>query len=303
VTRKKLIADIVYFDEIDLHLSTGLQYNLIKEIVENWMPDYCQFWTASHSLGFIQYAKEYEKGCIFDFGDLDFDKKQTLEPQPKDNFEIFEIAVSKTFIDQVVHGRKIIFSENSDTSFYNDLNIDKTLFFVAIDKIDVFHKAKNHKQLGLIDRDYLSNKEVEKLKLDYPYLFVLPYYSFENLLYHPNNLEEYYSKKEISFDKPNYIEQLTKIKNEERDYLVAKIIQARAGYPFYKENENSNKLKEFKENYKEVIELLRSDNLESFYTVFPAKDYGKEIPERQNLSVSGLVKTNWFKKQIENILK
>ena len=294
---------IYFFDEIDAHLNTTLQYNFLKEVVENWIPDNCQFWTASHSLGFIQYAKDYAAGCIFDLDDLDFDKKQVLEPQAKNNFEIFEIAVSKVFIDEVVQGRKIIFSENTDTSFYNDLNINQTLFFVALDKKDVFHKAKNLKQFGLIDRDYLSDNEIENLKKDYPNLFVLPYYSFENLLFHPDNLEEYYTSAKLQFDKSKYIEQLIEIKNKERDYISAGIIQARGGYPFYKENENAPKLKVFKENYKEVIDLLRSDELETFYKVFPAKDYGKTITERQKLSTQNLAKTNWFKTQIQNIIQ
>jgi hypothetical protein len=293
---------IFFFDEIDLHLNTKLQYNFLKEIVEHWIPDNCQFWTASHSLGFIQYATDYENGCLIDFDDLDFDKKQVLAPKAKGDFEIFEIAVSKAFIDQVVQGRRIIFSENTDTPFYNDLNIPNTLFFTAIDKMDVFHKAKNHKQSGLIDRDYLSDEEISELSKDYPSLFFLTYYSFENLLYHPDNLEEYYSYIGKLFNKQKYIEQITKIKNDERDYLAAGIIQARGGYPFYKENENVKKLKAFKENYRGVIELLRSDDFETFYKVFPAKDYGKEIPERLGLSDSILTKTKWFKQQIENIL-
>jgi hypothetical protein len=49
--------------------------------------------------------------------------------------------------------------------------------------------------------------------------------------------------------------------------------------------------------------LLRSDDFETFYKVFPAKDYGRDIPERMDLSVSNLAKTNWFKTQIENIIK
>ncbi len=294
---------IFFFDEIDLHLNTKLQYNFLKEVIENWIPDNCQFWTASHSLGFIQYAKDYENGVIIDFDDLDFDKKQTLSPQPKDSLEIFEIAVSKAFIDQVVQGRRIIFSENTDTPFYNDLNIANTLFFVAIDKIDVFHKSKNLKQSGLIDRDYLSDDEVVQIKKDYPNLFLLPYYSFENLLYHPDNLEEYYKALNKPFNKQSYIKQITGIKNDEINYLSAGIIQARGGYPFYKESENAKKLKAFKENYKEVIDLLRSDDFETFYKVFPAKDYGRDVPERIDLSVSNLAKTNWFKTQIENIIK
>jgi len=200
IARKEIPKDLYYFDEIDLHLNTMLQYNFLKEIIENWIPDNCQFWTASHSLGFIQYASDYEDGCVIDLDDFDFDKKQVLTPRDKNDFEIFEISVSKSFIDKSVQGTKVIFSENSDTPFYNDLNIPNTFFFVAIDKIDVFHKAKNHQQFGLIDRDYLSDEEVEQIKTDYPYLYGLPYYSFENLIYHPDHLEEYYATVNKSFN-------------------------------------------------------------------------------------------------------
>ncbi|MCX6316460.1 MAG: AAA family ATPase [Bacteroidetes bacterium] len=303
-TRTPFFKNTVYFfDELDAHLNTSLQYNLLKEITENWIPENCQIWTASHSLGFIQYASDSENGCIIDFDDLDFDKHQVLIPKQKNDFEIFEIAVSKAFIDHVVQGRRIIFSENTDTPFYNDLNITNTLFFVATDKMDVFHKAKNHKQFGLIDRDYLSDSEVIEIKKVYQNLYILPYYSFENLIYHPDNLEEYYASCSRPFHKQNYIDQLTKIKNDERDYLAAGIIQARGGYPFYKENEKTKQLKQFKENYREVIDLLRSDDFETYFKVFPAKDYGKEIPERLGLSSQKLSQTKWFKQQIENILK
>jgi len=303
IARKEIPKDLYYFDEIDLHLNTLLQYNFLKEIIENWIPDNCQFWTASHSLGFIQFATDYENGCVIDLDDLDFDKKQSLTPKDKSNFEIFEIAVSKSFIDKSVQGRKVIFSENSDTPFYNDLNIPNTFFFVAIDKIDVFHKAKNHQQFGLIDRDYLSDEEVEQIKTDYPYLYVLPYYSFENLIYHPDNLEEYYATVNKSFNKELYIQQIAKIKNDERDYIAAGIIQARSGYPFYRENENAIKLKSFKGNYKAMIKLLWSDDFESFYKVFPAKDYGNGIIQRQQVATIHLVQTTWFKTQIENTIK
>ena len=56
-------------DELDLHLNTQLQYNLLKEITENWIPENCQLWTASHSLGFIDYANGSEMAAIIDFDD------------------------------------------------------------------------------------------------------------------------------------------------------------------------------------------------------------------------------------------
>ena len=303
IARKTYPKDLYYFDEIDLHLNTQLQYNLLKELITNWIPDGCQFWTASHSLGFIQYANDFEGGAIIDLDDLDFDHPQVLKPKPKDNFEIFEIAVSKTFIDKAVQGRKIIFSENTDTPFYNDLSLENVFFFVSNDKQDAFLKAKNHKRYALTDRDYLSDKEIEALKSTYPFLYFLPYYSIENLLFHPDNLEEFYKSGKVEFDKAGYINSFIETKNKEKISLVLGILQARSGYPFYKENENAKKLKDFRENYKDIADMISSDDFETFYKIFPAKDYGKEIKERQNLSKSTLSKTKWFKHQIEKIIQ
>jgi hypothetical protein len=280
-----------------------LQYSFLREITEYWIPDNCQFWTASHSLGFIEYATDYEKGCILDLDDLDFDKSQIITPKSKNSFEVFEIAVSKAFIDKAVQGRKIIFSENTNTPSYNDLNIENTLFFVALDKNDVFYKARNYKQFGIIDRDYLSDPEVIQIRKEYPFLFILPYYSFENLLYHPENLAEYYAKVKTSFYSGEYIRRLTQIKNQERDYISAGVVQARGGYPFFKENENAKKLKSFKDNYRAIIDLFRSDDFETYYKVFPAKDYGRDLEERKNIPPVELSKTQWFKGQIESIVK
>jgi hypothetical protein len=304
LARREYYQDTVFFyDEIDLHLNTRLQYNFLKEIMEHWIPDTCQFWTASHSLGFIEYATDYERGCVIDLDDLDFDLPQSLSPKPKDSFEVFEIAVSKAFIDKVVQGRKIIFSENTNTPAYNDLNIENILFFVALDKNDVFYKARNHKQFGIVDRDYLSDEELLQIKKEYPFLFILPYYSFENLLYHPDNLQEYYSISKKPFDRHKYIQELTNLKNRERDYLSAGIISARSGYPYFKENDNAKKLKKFKEDFRSIIDLLRSDDLETYYKVFPAKDYGRDLEERKNIPQTELAKTQWFKQEIESTVK
>lgn len=176
------------------------------------------------------------------------------------------------------------------------------MFFVANDKTDVFHKAKNHRHFGIIDRDYLSDAEVENLKTTYPFLFILPYYSIENLLYHPENLEEYYAAKNSPFDMAAYKTSIKEIKNHQKDYLLLGIVQARSGYPFYKENENVKELKKFKENSRHVADLLRSDDFETFYKVFPAKDFGTTLKARQNVSKPTLAKTKWFKAQIEQLI-
>jgi len=304
LTRKEYFQDTIYFlDEIDLHLNTQLQKNLLKEITESWIPGKCQLWTASHSLGFIEYANEAEHAAIIDFDNLNFDVPQVITPSPKKNFDVFEIAVSKEFLSKVFEGKKIIFSENTDTSRYNNLNLNNTVFFVGKDKGDVFYKAKNSSAYnGLIDRDYLTDEERSDLLQVYQNLFILNYYSIENYFYHPENLGEYYKSVGKYFVKDDYLKAIVKEKESIKSQILIRFPRARDGYPFYREKENEKKLKAFRFNDQHVLEMIESDDFETFYKVFPAKDYGKQIIQRQNLNPTDLAKTIWFKSKIEEAL-
>ncbi len=293
LTRKEYFLDTIYFlDEIDLHLNTALQKNLLKEITENWIPDNCQLWTASHSLGFIEYANEAAHAAIIDFDSLNFDVPQVITPSPKNNADVFEIAVSKEFLANVLSGKRIVFSENKDTLLFNDLNIDNVVFFNGNDKNDVFYK------------DFLSDEERNGLIRDYKNLFILKYYSSENYLYHPDNLEEYYKNINKDFSKDNYIQSIKSEKNKVIGNILISVARARDSYPFYKDKEKGNdeKLKVFRKNETSILDMLNSDDFETFYKVFPAKDYGTQIKERQNLNRAELAKTNWFKSKIEEVL-
>jgi pentatricopeptide repeat protein len=305
LVRKNQFKDTIYFfDEMDLHLNTALQEALLKEITENWIPENCQLWTASHSLGFIKYANESPNACIIDFDNYDFDQIQVLNPQPKDNLEVFEIAVERGFIDKLLKGKTIVYAENQNAPIYNNLLIKDTVFFKAIDKKDAFFKARELQHVGLIDRDYLTDEEVTELKIDYPFLKILPYYSFENLIYHPDNLEEYYQKLgNNDFSKKDYTASILAEKEKNREDIIFGIGQARSGYPFYKENQKDKKLKDFQENSRSIIEILRSAEFEVFYKVFPMKDYAKQIPARHSAKPNDLAKTQWFKRKIEEALQ
>jgi len=304
LTRREYFQDTIYFlDEIDLHLNTQLQKNLLKEITENWIPDNCQLWTASHSLGFIEYANEAGHAAIIDFDNLDFDIPQVIIPSLKNTSDIFEIAVSKQSLSKLLTGKKIVFSENTDTSLYNNLSIKDTVFFNAQNKADVFHKTKNNPAYnGLIDRDYLTDEERSELMRIYKNLYILNYYSIENYLFHPDNLEEYYKGKK-DFDRTAYILSLKNERADEKDNILLVIGRARDGYPFYRENENADKSKSLRSNERQIGILLNSDDFETFYKVFPAKDYGRGIKERQNINRNDLAKTAWFKAEIEKVLQ
>jgi len=303
LSRKDYYKDTIYFyDELDIHLNTKLQFNMLKEIVEHWIPDNCQLWTASHSLGFIDYANQSKSSVILDFDDLDYDKPQIIVPQLKNDFAVFDIAVSKDFISRMVENRRMVFSENKNTPVYNDLNLKDTLFCVGIDKQDVFQKSINLNTLGLVDRDFLTDDEIQNLLSVYSRLRILNFYSIENYYYHPDNLCEYFAKKEVPFDRALYVSQLTNAKNKEKTNIVYGIDSARRGYPFYKENENAALKKSFISNGRAIVNMIESDDFEIFYKVFPAKDYGKAIPERQHIIPAELAKTDWFKLQISEII-
>ena len=300
LTRREYFQDTIYFlDEIDLHLNTQLQKSLLKEITENWIPDNCQLWTASHSLGFIEYANESANAAIIDFDSLDFDIPQIIFPSIKNHFDVFEIAVSKEFLSAIFKGKRLIFPEGNDTSIFNNLKLDDTLFLTAKNKVDVFYKAKNNPDYdGLIDRDYLTNDERQAILNSYPSLYILEYYSIENYLYHPDNLEEHYTGKGQGFSRASYIADILQLKPGIRDNISLGLIRARESYPFFREDKPKiNREKEI-----EILKMFDNEDFEEFYKVFPAKDYGTEIKDRQNISKIELAKTQWFKTKIQAIL-
>ena len=178
IVRKEQLENSIYFiDEMDAHLNTAIQYTLLKEITENWIPESCQLWTASHSLGFIDYARQAEHAAIIDFDQLNFDLSQILTPEPKDNLEVYEIAVSKDILGRIFDGMNIFFVENKDNQYYNSLGISKTIFVPEKDKKAVYFKAINTEFKGVIDRDFLSDEEINELEKDYKNLKILRYYS------------------------------------------------------------------------------------------------------------------------------
>lgn len=310
-TRSKFFTDSIYFiDEMDAHLNTTLQFQVIKEITEHWIPSGSQLWTASHSLGFIQYAKEEDSAIIFDFDDLDFDRPQHLTPVSKDNADLYEIAVSKDILPSLFAGFRIVFVENEDTRFYASLNIKSTVFIGEKNRDGVFHKSKAAEYFGLIDRDLLTDDDFNIIRKSYPNLFILRFYCIENYLYHPENLEEFCKSTEIIFDKNAYIAALVKEKNLIKDDLSIKISSIRQSYPFFKENPSykihQSRFTPSHNNFnesKKIAEALKSDDFQIFYPYFSMKDFAKNIPARQHVNPVSLSKTTWFLAMIELVLK
>ena len=310
--RKKYLENtIIYLDEIDLHLNTSIQSDLLKEITENLIPDNSQVWVASHSLGFIDYARQktykYDeiteteveiKKVILDFDNLNFDEVQVLKPEKRDNLKVYDIAVPQETLAVLFQDKQKIYCENKNDKYYNLLALQNKIFLPETDKNAVFLRLQNNKEndaFGIIDRDYLSDREREKLMQKFENIKVLEYYCFENYLYHPDNINEL---KISGFDKQEYIKKLIEIKNRENDNIKANLSNSRNSYIFFKKNEEF-KLKD--ENLDCIFKLLNSDELEDFYKVFSMKN--KQDLANINKHKSELVRTNWFKTKINEVLQ
>ncbi|OED45044.1 hypothetical protein AB833_00275 [Chromatiales bacterium (ex Bugula neritina AB1)] len=299
VRQEQLQDKIIYIDEMDVHMNTRLQFTLLREITENWIPASSQLWTASHALGFIDYARQSEAAAIIDFDDLDYDQPQVLFPEPKENLDILEIAVPSQFLQELLSEKRFVFCEGKDTARYNSLGLSHTLFASKnYNKFQVFIRARDTAAEGIIDRDYLSDEEVIDFERQFPFIHILRLYSIENYLYHPDNLAEVDGD---SFDKAAYITALTTEKNRIKEDLIFGIQKAREGYPFNKELNESGR-KAYAKSAGEILKMLQSDDFATFYKVFPAKDYGKQLPQRANRSPAQLAQTQWFKQQIAELL-
>jgi energy-coupling factor transporter ATP-binding protein EcfA2 len=289
---------IYFFDEMDTHLHTTLQYNLLKEIVENWIPDNCQLWTASHSLGFIEYAQKANHAVILDFDNYDFDEPIVLEPQKTQ--EVFDIAVPKESLSLLFKDKTIVFCEGKDAFLLNSIGLEDVVFLSDVDKNTIclrmeMEKQNNAKYVGLIDRDYLSEQERTQLIKHLPNLKVLKYYCFENYLWHPENVAELASNLNVDA----YKKAITEAKNKKKLSLVYRLRDSRLSYVFFKAEKKWNI--QDKEPT-DIIALLSSDDFETFYQVFKMKDNGDICPIK-NLTRDSLVKTAWFKTKIKEILE
>lgn len=311
LSRGSLYQDTIYYlDELDLHLNTKLQFKLLEEITNNWIPSNSQLWTATHSLGFIEYARQNEHAAIIDFDNYDFDVPLTLIPNSKDDSDIYEIAVGKEFLSSLFKGMDIYFVENEDKKYYAALGLDKKVFVSEKNRDNVYHKVKSTDYYGIVDRDFLSDDDIKEIREHYPHLYILDYYSLENYLYHPDNLEEYYLSIGKPFSKQEYIKQLTVAKNEIKDKIIMQLISSRMSYPYFGEPKfNGDMLQKRFKNKQEnneqsanVANNLNDDDFDSYYKSLPMKTYCTQLPQRQHVAKADLAKTKWFKNKVSALL-
>ena len=118
VIKKKEYTETVYcVDEPDLHLSTSIQRKLLVEI-EKLIPENCQLWIATHSIGFMRALQNElkENSQILDFSARDYFTGthiiRPIEPNRQNWMRIFDTALDD--LTDLVGPSRIVYCEGKD---------------------------------------------------------------------------------------------------------------------------------------------------------------------------------------------
>lgn len=100
-------------DEPELHLNTAIQRKLLIEI-EKLIPDSCQLWIVTHSIGFLRALQEElkDKTSVLNFSESNFDESVIITPMKpsRQNWQnIFQTALED--ITGLLAPKKIIYCE------------------------------------------------------------------------------------------------------------------------------------------------------------------------------------------------
>lgn len=236
--------DTVYcIDEPELHLNTAIQRKLLTEI-EKLVPDNCQLWVATHSIGFLRALQEElkDKSSILDFSEKDY-FNGTMEIKPiittRDNWQrIFQTALED--LTGLMAPKRIIYCEGKlqnsldeklfniifgeefhDTLFLSSGNKDAVQKYSAI-ALTVLNKAFSDVEIiALIDRD----DNLEEMKQGKTVIRKLVRREFENYLFDKELLKKYCAKNGKEFKETEFDSLVTDIINDEVKDKVSNIIK------------------------------------------------------------------------------
>jgi predicted ATPase len=129
----KYFSDTIYFiDEPELHINTAIQKQLLIEI-EKLIPNNCQLWIATHSIGFLRAIQQElkDKSIIIDFSEQNFDTEVVLKPLKatrKNWHRIFHTALDD--LTGLIAPEIIIYCEGKKepNNYGGELGIDASIY-------------------------------------------------------------------------------------------------------------------------------------------------------------------------------
>jgi predicted ATPase len=212
IIKKKDYNDTVFIiDEPELHMHSRLQQKLLLELVE-LVPDTCQLWIATHSIGFIRGAIEAQKAkpdtvAVLDFDEYDFDAPIKVSPVKLDTKMVQKMfAVALDDLATMVTPEHIIFCEGSlddaanatkrefDSKVYNIIFPDNDAIFISADNKTVASKSGGllisilsnsglcRRVSTLVDRDAFTDAQIATYATEKPYQKFLKRKEIENYL-------------------------------------------------------------------------------------------------------------------------
>jgi len=212
--------------------------------------------------------------------------------------EVNVLELTRDVISGQLSKDKLVICENKNADILKNIGLENVIFYPERDSSSVYIQIKTTlDRFGLRDRDFLTDSEIEKIKLKYTNYYILDYYCFENYLYHPDNIEEL---KLQDFVKKVYIQEIIRQKNENKNQIISIFRLSRNSFQEFKIE--SDKLR-IKKDENEIIKYLESDEIEIFFKAFSMKDYfNKSIISKYNLQPQELSRTIWFKNKLIEIL-
>jgi AAA15 family ATPase/GTPase len=250
IVKTKDFDDTVFcIDEPELHLNTAIQRKLLIEI-EKLIPENCQLWVATHSIGFLRGLQEdlKDKSQVLDFSENNyFTGTKTISPivPSRKNWQrIFSTVLED--LTGLISPRKIIYCEGKDSPGANgeergfDAKVFNMIFsekyhdlvFVSsggnteLDQrsniaMTILTKVLNDVEiLVLKDRDIssgrLNDENDRKIYLENnPKNYrVLKRWEIENYLYDKEVLKKYCIANSLEFKEEDYDNFVTDITNQ-----------------------------------------------------------------------------------------
>ncbi|AFW02899.1 hypothetical protein BAR24_09550 [Gluconobacter oxydans] len=119
IVKRKAFDNTVYcIDEPEAHMNARLQGALLEELF-HLVPDNCQLWIATHSIGMMRRARDIaarnpSEVIFLDFGDKDFDQPTILEPErPSRAFWLRVLNVAFDDLSALVAPARIVLCEGA----------------------------------------------------------------------------------------------------------------------------------------------------------------------------------------------
>ena len=214
--KRRFFTDAVYcVDELETHLHTRVQGSLVREMV-NILPEACQLWITTHSLGVLRAAQEMIASdptsvCLIDFDGVDPDVPRQLIPSSlgRVTWEKF-LSITLDDLSQRIAPKTVVICEGSsvgtrrkdfDAEIYNRIlgSRHPDVLFVSggssnqvnatgVSIRDALGRIlPSSKFWSLTDRDDKSEAEVKEIESKGT--LVLPQRNLESLLFADDVIE------------------------------------------------------------------------------------------------------------------